>query len=251
MNTVRLIPRLLSRLAPLVRQLARPELLSLALHGQSVTMYMCLRQPWLQRQRFRTILDVGANEGQFARVARMAFQQATLHCFEPLPDCFARLQSRFANVERVSLYNVALADRVETSSILRNPYSPSSSLLEMTPSHVEAFPFTVGGDARPVSVSTLDTVLAGESLDEPLLVKIDVQGAEDRVIAGGRAIIGRARVVIVETSFEHLYKDQVLFHVIHDTMRRLGFSYHGNLDQLSSPKDGRILQGDAIFVRSA
>jgi len=250
MNTEKLLPRLLSKLTPLMRRLARPEVLGLALRGQSVSTYMGLRQPWLQRQGFRTIVDIGANEGQFAHLARMAFPRAALHCFEPLPESFARLQGRLGNAERVTLHNLALADRSGTSSIIRNPYSPSSSLLEMAPSHVEAFPFTGGGEALPVSVSTLDTALAGERIEEPFLVKIDVQGAEDRVIAGGRSILGRARVVIVETSFEHLYKGQALFGDIHDTMRGLGFAYHGNLDQLSSPEDGRILQGDAIFVRS-
>jgi FkbM family methyltransferase len=251
MNTEKLLPRLLSKLSPLLRRFARPEVLSLALRGQSVAMYVGLRQPWLQRLGFQTIVDIGANEGQFARVARMAFPHAALHCFEPLPDCFAKLQGRFGRARRVTIHNVALADRNGTSSIIRSPYSPSSSLLEMAPGHIEAFPFTEGGDPMPVAVLTLDAALAGERIEEPLLVKVDVQGAEDRVIAGGRSVLARARVVIIETSFEPLYKGQALFHDIHEMMRGLQFSYHGNLDQLSSPEDGRVLQGDAIFVRSA
>ena len=33
----------------------------------------------------RTVLDVGANEGQFARTALQAFPAAKIFCFEPLP----------------------------------------------------------------------------------------------------------------------------------------------------------------------
>jgi hypothetical protein len=48
-----------------------------------------------------------------------------------------------------------------------------------------------------------------------------------------------------------LYEGQVLFDGIDELMRGLGFLYHGSLAQLSSPEDGRVLQCDAIFVRSA
>jgi FkbM family methyltransferase len=250
MNTEKVLRRLLRKLSPFMRRFARVDVISLALRGRSVATYVGLREQWLQRHSFKTIVDIGANEGQFAQVARMAFPEAALHCFEPLPDCFAKLQRLFRDADRVTLHNLALADQGGTGSINRNPYSPSSSLLEMAPSHVEAFPFTRGGDALPVPVSTLDAALNGAGIEEPVLLKIDVQGGEDRVIAGGRSILGRTRVAIVETSFEPLYRGQALFDDIHDTMRVLGFVYHGNLQQLTSPDDGRILQGDSIFVRT-
>jgi FkbM family methyltransferase len=250
MNIEKLVPRLLSKLTPFGRIIMRPEVLRVALRGQSVPMYLGLRQPWIQRLGVRTVVDVGANLGQFAQLARMAFPRAALHCFEPLPDCFSQLRKRFRNAKGVNLYKMALAEQVGTKTIIRNPYSPSSSLLEMAPSHVRAFPFTAGGDRLPVPVSTLDDEFASQQLDEPLLLKIDVQGAEDRVIAGGRSILGRAIVAIVETSFEPLYEGQVLFDDIHSMMHELGFSYHGNLGQLASPEDGRVLQCDAMFVRT-
>ena len=96
------------------------------------------------------------------------------------------------------LHNVALGERSGSGDMIRNPFSPSSSLLEMTPAHVRAFPFTAGGEPLPVSLSTLDAELAGQHVEEPMLVKIDVQGTEDRVIAGGRSVLGRAAVAIVE-----------------------------------------------------
>src|SRR3712207_638198 len=35
--------------------------------------------------RYLTVIDVGANRGQFALVASHRFPGAVLHCFEPLP----------------------------------------------------------------------------------------------------------------------------------------------------------------------
>lgn len=249
-NTDKFFPRLLSKLRLSRRFLLRPDVLRIALGGHNIGLYLGLRQPWLQRFRFRTVVDIGANVGQFALLARKAFSGAALHCFEPLPDCFAELSKRLGQTAGVTLHNVALAEHDGEETMTRNPYSPSSSLLEMAASHVKAFPFTAGGNPLRVSVLTLDEALDRYTIDQPLLVKIDVQGAEDRVIAGGQSVLARAAVVIVETSFEALYKEQALFGDIHAAMRALGFTYHGNIDQLASPDDGRVLQGDAVFVRT-
>jgi hypothetical protein len=40
---------------------------------------------------FGTILDIGANVGQFALAAALHFPGATIHSFEPLPDTFSEL----------------------------------------------------------------------------------------------------------------------------------------------------------------
>src|SRR5919202_5683403 len=46
----------------------------------------------LGRLPIRTIVDVGANRGQFAREALAFFPQAHLYCFEPQTEAFAELQ---------------------------------------------------------------------------------------------------------------------------------------------------------------
>jgi hypothetical protein len=56
---------------------------------------------------------------------------------------------------------------------------------------------------------------------------MDVQGFEDRVIAGGLRTLERASVLWVETSFVELYEGQPLFADIHDRLRDLGFEYRG------------------------
>ena len=119
----------------------------------------------------------------------------------------------------------------------------------MGPTHVREFPWTAGGDQVAVRVSTLDATLADVTLTRPLLVKIDVQGTEDLVIAGGRATLAEAAVVIIETSFEPLYEGQPLFDHIYRLMCADGFEYRGSLGQLVSPQDGRVLQADSVFVR--
>ncbi len=103
-------------------------------------------------------------------------------------------------------------------------------------------------------VNMLDAVVAdlirdGHPAHPELLVKIDVQGFEGEVIRGGEAVLGRAKIVIVETTFVELYVGQPLFGTIHEQLSRLGFAFQGNLSQLWNPEDGRILQADSLYAR--
>jgi hypothetical protein len=76
-----------------------------------------------------------------------------------------------------------------------------------------------------------------------------VQGYEANVLAGGPETVRRAVAVIMETSFRRLYEGQPLFEEIYETMRGLGFDFQGNMEQMVSPADGRVVQADSIFVR--
>jgi hypothetical protein len=100
-----------------------------------------------------------------------------------------------------------------------------------------------------VKIERLDDVAQNIDLGKSLFIKIDVQGYEDKVLKGGEETIKKAKVVIVETSFVPLYESQPLFDDVYSVFKKLGFAYFGMNDQLSDPKTGQILQGDAIFTR--
>ena len=205
---------------------------------------------WLERDSIRTILDIGANTGDFALTMARRFPEARIFSFEPLADAHAELCRRTSGERRCTVMAVALGDTDADVEMQRCVYSPSSSILPMTDLHRQAFPFTAGA-AIPerVRVRRLDDVAATLELRDDVLVKIDVQGFESHVIRGGEATLRRARFIIVETSFCTLYDGQPCFDEIYRSLCGLGFSYAGNWDQLTEPKSGRILQADAIFVR--
>jgi FkbM family methyltransferase len=204
---------------------------------------------WLRDLGVRTALDIGANTGQFARELRALYPSAMVYSFEPLPDCFAELTHAFRGDPRFRAFNVALGDAPGEVTMHRSAYAPSSSLLAMGEGHKRAFPHTAKEQPQTVRVERLDDLAEGLTLEDPLLVKMDVQGFEDRVLAGGRAVLSRAAVVLTELSVEPLYEGQVLFDGLYRALVELGFRYRGNLNQLHSPEDGRVLQVDGIFTR--
>ena len=69
------------------------------------------RLTWLDSFGFRTVLDVGANTGQFVDEARRFAPDAMIYSFEPLPDCFAQLVSRHGKDPKFRAFNFAIASR--------------------------------------------------------------------------------------------------------------------------------------------
>ena len=205
---------------------------------------------WLKGMNIRTVLDIGANTGQFASQFHRLLPDARLYSFEPLEDCYNALLKRMGRVSKFQAFNFALGDKNGQAQICRNDYTPSSSLLSMDELHKRAFPFTEHATTQEIEIRRLDDILDELDIVENVLVKIDVQGTEDKVIMGGEQLLSRASVLIVETSFKPLYKDQPLFDGIYDLLRERGFEYAGSEHTIRNPNDGSILQCDSVFCKS-
>lgn len=205
---------------------------------------------WLQMKGLKTIVDIGANEGQFAERMRILFPEIMIYSFEPIPTVFAKLEDNFKNDLHFKCFNVGLGDKDDRMTFHLNDYTPSSSLLKMNHVHKDNFPQTESESEIPVLIKRLDDVLSYQNLEKPYMVKIDVQGFEDKVINGGLKLLENADLIIIETTFVELYEEQPLFDVIYDKLRNLGFKYVGNEEQLVSPMNGEVLQADSIFVKN-
>ena len=72
--------------------------------------------------------------------------------------------------------------------------------------HKQSFPFAIKEKTEVIEVRRLSNVVRELNLRDPLLLKLDVQGFEDRVIAGGEDVVARAKIIIIEVSFQPLYE---------------------------------------------
>lgn len=237
------------RLSAVARYLEHPKLYVLRRRQVLLDTFEKLDQPWFHALNIKTVLDIGANTGQFARTIMAVLPDVHIYAFEPLPDCFQQLQAHLGQAQKFTAFNVGLGEQSGKLSFERNVYSPSSSFLKMTEQHREAFPYTRDSHQVTVKVECLDDLAKNLMITEPLLIKIDVQGYELHVLRGGEQTIKRARMLIVETSFETLYEKQPLFDDVYCLLRNWGFAYVGALDQLIHPQTGRVLQADSMFVR--
>jgi len=204
---------------------------------------------WLREYSFKSIIDIGANEGQFSDKIRILFPESQIYAFEPLPAVFEKLQKNFVNDQKFKAFNLGLGDQTESLEFWENEYSPSSSFLSLADSHRDNFQDAIQLKKVDVRLEILDRVFGNEPLELPLLVKIDVQGFEDKVIRGGVDTIKKASLIICELSFVELYKGQPVFKELFRQFDELGFDYSGSIEQLRATGNNAILQADGIFVR--
>lgn len=207
------------------------------------------RYLWIQNMGIRSVLDVGAHEGKTAVCFLSLFPDAHIYSFEPIPECFAKLNEKISGNKRCRAFNLAVGENIGVIEFHQSAYSPSSSILPMAKAHEEAFPFTQGGNKVEVNVITLDHFIQENKLENPLAIKIDVQGFEWQVIKGATETLKKTKLLLIETSFVELYKYQKLFADIYNEMIRLGFIYAGSFDQLFDPHNGIPIQQDAIFIK--
>lgn len=196
-----------------------------------------------------TVIDVGAHAGEFARMIRRTLPGAQIISFEPLGEPFRELAASMRGDANFQAFNFALGEREGRVEMHKNEWTQSSSLLPMAELHKQAFTYTRNETTEEIEIRRLDDAVRDIRLRPEILVKLDTQGYEDKVILGGEEVISKARLVVAETSFQTLYEGQPLFDDIYHLLRARGFSYAGNSYQLLSPVDGTIMQADAVFVR--
>lgn len=208
---------------------------------------------WLECQNFRTILDIGAYIGEFSKSIHKILPEARIYAFEPLNDSYNRLIARTKHLPRFKAFNFALGEKDDDKvEIHRCKFLPSSSLLSMCDLHKEMFPATDGEVIKEIRLRRLDSIVRELDIEENILIKMDVQGYEDRVIAGGKETFSKAKTVIAETSFEQLYEGQAFFDDIYNIMKGMGFSFKGSWGpMMKSPIDGHVVYCDSVFVRES
>ena len=207
------------------------------------------RLTWLDSFGFRTVLDVGANTGQFVDEARLFAPDAMIYSFEPLPDCYATLVKRHRADPRFRAFNFALGDAPGETTFHRSSYSQSSSMLKMAALHVEAFPETAGGEEVTIPVDTLDNVRTKLELRGPVLLKIDVQGFEDAVLRGAERSLARCTGLHLELSLVPLYEGALPFAGMVEQLAARGFVLTDLHPGFNDPRSGELLQVDGTFFR--
>ncbi|HVX65916.1 MAG TPA: FkbM family methyltransferase, partial [Bryobacteraceae bacterium] len=137
-------------------------------------------------RRGDTVLDAGANVGVFTRKALWA-GAARVVAIEPAPENLECLRRNFASEikdGRVTVYPKGVWDR---DSVLKLSIDPTSSAKD-------SFVRTLENAATiEAPLTTIDKLVAELGLPRVDFIKMDIEGAEQRAIAGAKATIARFR----------------------------------------------------------
>lgn len=198
-----------------------------------------------------TVLDVGANIGQFGSALRASGFPGRIVSCEPLTDAFGQLERRSSHDPNWTVRRLAVGAEPGTLEINIAGNSFSSSLLPMTRAHADAAPGSDFVGTQPVAVTTVAALVHELDVDpDRTLLKIDTQGYESRVLDGAGPLVGQFAAVALELSFVPLYDGQELFDELVARLTGAGYVLYGLEPGFADPRTGRMLQCDGLFVRS-
>jgi FkbM family methyltransferase len=209
---------------------------------------VALRRQLFQTFQIDTVLDVGANVGQFAGDLREDVHFTGRICsFEPLSSAYSILEAKARKDPKWQTFNYALGNAEEKKTIHIANNSQSSSLLAMLPAHVQSAPESRYVAQETITVRKLDSIypeLCSQSRN--IFLKIDTQGYESFVLEGAARSLPLIHTLQLELSNVPLYDGQLLFHELYSMLAKTGYSLVAIEPGFTAPT-GEILQLDGIF----
>ncbi|PSN20258.1 hypothetical protein C7271_03070 [filamentous cyanobacterium CCP5] len=205
---------------------------------------------WLrQTASICTVIDIGANNGDFADFLANYFKANQTYVFEPSPLYRQELELKKNNIRNLKIFNVGLSDTTGEETFFQNSYGPASSFLKISDQSRAEFPQTSSETATQVKVARLDDLLATEPLETEIFIKIDVQGFEDKVIQGGHQTFAKSKYVLVEMSFVPMYIGQPLFNQIHAQLAEFGHEFAGIKNQIHAAS-GQPMFAHCLYIKN-
>ncbi len=195
----------------------------------------------------QTVVDIGANRGQFALAARHHAPGAYIIAFEPLVEPAEVFREVFRKDAKVELHLCAIGSQQGDALMYISGADDSSSLLPITDLQTRLFPGTQESSTRRVTVTPLEKALFPQQIVSPALLKIDVQGYELQVLKGGKSLLGCFDFLLVECSYKTLYNGQALAGEVLRYLGEAGFVLVQRFNLLCD-ENGEPIQAD-FFLR--
>lgn len=181
-----------------------------------------------------TVIDVGVLHGTPELMQVWPDKRHLL--FEPVSEFSQKIVQAYRNIPH-ELHMMAVGDSTGTIGL-----KTTSAIAGMDISHSKMTEDTPGDDAniRSVPKIALDDFLPGRELDEPYLLKVDIDGQELSVLRGATHTLKQCSIVIIECQSSQLTQRIT-------AVQAAGF----DLFDLAEPcyYDKVFWQCDAVFVR--
>ncbi len=195
------------------------------------------------------VLDIGANEGQYAKNIRIGGYKNRIISFEPVKEPFAVLKKMASKDPLWDVYNIALGNTDGKTEINIAGNSVSSSILKMNEAHIVAAPDSKYTGIQTIEIRSMDSLfpelnLAGQSV----YMKVDTQGFEKNVLLGAKATLKSIKAVQLEMSVQALYTGEDLYYQLSDHLYREGFRL-AKIVRGITRANGELLQFDGVFLR--
>ena len=187
----------------------------------------------------KSILDIGANVGQFYNESKNIFPSSYYYLIEGNENCEVVLKT--LNVD----YSICLlSDSEKDVEFYIRKYEPrctGNSIYRENTSFYDDDQITI----EKKKTQTLSFLLNNKSFD---LIKIDVQGSEIDIINGGKDIFKKAKGVLMEVSLIEYNQNAPTKEFVYNYMDKLGFTPIEHIGDINHPLTYELIQQDILFL---
>lgn len=198
-----------------------------------------------------TVLDVGANSGQYAMKLRRGGYQGRIISFEPGCEAFEALQRNASGDPLWICHKLALGDHDGELVLQIAEASDFSSFLPATTWVLEVDPNAQPRTEERVPVATLDAFWPTYPfLQSRVLLKLDTQGFERQVLQGAARSLQQIAGIQLELSLRNVYVGQPMIEEMLPLLRGLGFQLFAVYEGFRDSSTGQLIELDGLFFRT-
>ncbi len=206
------------------------------------------------------IFDIGGHIGESIFFLRRVFPDALIFSFEPDPDSFLKLKA-LAD-KKTFCFNLAFSDSEGQVDFFRNKIGHTNSLLpvnlnskdsiylQRVRNSQEIFDVSRFNSKTIINSKRLDNFCEEKKIEHIDLLKIDVQGAETKVLRGAGNILELVENIIIEISFFDYYSQQSSFYDVERVILPFGFKLFSLTEISNNPMNGRTDWVEAIYTKT-
>ena len=203
------------------------ELIDKKIHRKRIVFYLnkILNKP-------KIILDIGAHKGIYTDLFLNFNNTANIYLFEPNIYLYKNLVVKYKKFKNLKIYNFGLGEKKSKQNFLINQnsdYVSSFSKINKKSKYLLIRNLVFGSfknqvKNKKVLVKKLDSFifLKKKKID---LIKIDVEGYEEKVIEGGLSVLKRTKVVLIEFHKDDMYINYN-YKSIHQKLLKLDFKLY-------------------------
>lgn len=205
------------------------------------------------------IFDVGAHRGESFEYLYNLNPKAKIYSFEPDKESFEELSEKVG--KRGFCFNFGFSDKNSEMEFYKNSLSHTNSLYKVNLKSKDSIKIGKANEEQNTTVyndfnketickfETLESFWERENINNIDLLKIDVQGAEEKVLIGTGEKLKFVNNVILEISFFDYYEHQTSFFDIEKIILPYGFSLFSITEISNNPMNGRTDWVEVIYKK--
>jgi len=185
------------------------------------------------------IVDIGAYDADSTSHFARHLPNNQVLGFEPNPGPYQRGLQNIRDRRNVSLFNIGFSDRKGEADFYVTKDNVSSSIHSIKVNPEFSFDRII-----KVNMTTLDDFF--EPYDDILLLKLDVQGGELKILKEGTETLKKTKLVLTEVLNSELYEGGCMYHEVDNLLRQNNFQLYSII---SNYNNEGIKYFDVLYAR--